>query len=473
MNADARAGTDKSRILIVCPHYPPSTEVGARRVSALAKTLSDDGYEILVLSAFGEPYDFARHPLSSEPISVGLAEPKPLLLSRLVLLKKFLQGPARRSPQPAINTSPGRRPAATTAPMSSAPISQAEGTGLLSRLTGEVLAWVGVLDHFKKWSWLAYRYGLRLCRAKRPALIIASGPPFSAVLAASRIARRCGLPFIADFRDPIGSPGKSASLAERFKQHVARRAETYLANTADWLTTASPGTAAVLGTRSADARQKLSVITNGFDGPLLARSVSTGHQLNIVFAGALYLNRSPYIFLEALESLLHEANIDSSRIVVKFFGAIESVEWRALQSWLVGKKSQLVMQIFPEVPLSQLKPHLESAGVTLNFAQWQPNQIPAKTFEQLRLGCEQIAVCEENSDTAKLLDNLAGIHVVEPTDIKRMNAVLVDLYARHVGRGLLTMPDRAQIQEFSRTAQNRKFSALVRQIAGPPSISNH
>ena len=86
---------DRNLIVIITPHFPPSSEVGARRVGAVVAALAAQGYQILVVSATE-----ARNApivgvaglseIDSNSISVlRTALPSPLLLSRLVVAKRW------------------------------------------------------------------------------------------------------------------------------------------------------------------------------------------------------------------------------------------------------------------------------------------------------------------------------------------------------------------------------------------------
>jgi hypothetical protein len=83
-----------------------------------------------------------------------------------------------------------------------------------------------LVDLDSQWSWfpLAARRGYALCREVRPDLIYSTGGASSAHLAAGMIARRTGLPWVAEFQDPLvhgdwyrGTvASKAFALAERY-----------------------------------------------------------------------------------------------------------------------------------------------------------------------------------------------------------------------------------------------------------------
>lgn len=328
-------------------------------------------------------------------------------------------------------------------------------------LADQLVPWMEVVDRYKKWSLRAYWLARHLAKSRRFDVVIASGPPFSSAVAAVAIGRYLGIPIVVDFRDPVASLQVGGPMGERFDRLVCRAVQRFLVRHANQVTATSPGIAKLLSSVLPSGARPIRIVRNGFDGKPQDRKANSGHRMNIVFAGALYLNRSPAIFLTALKQLLEDRDVDPARVTVSFFGAVDSPEWLELASIARSPPYKGVVSVFPLVNSAELQPHLVSATAVLNLAQGQPIQIPAKTFEHLGLGCEVIAVCERDSDTGRLLSGVPGVHVIGVDDSIAMGNTLRDIYVRHVVQGIVNSPSLDDIREFSRASQLKGFVESV------------
>jgi len=126
-----------------------------------------------------------------------------------------------------------------------------------------------------------------------PDVIVVSGPPFSAWFVAQRIARRRGIPWVADYRDLWTV--SSYYVLGPVRRRVDRALESHLLRTASLVTTVSQPLAdqmrAVFGVRS-------EVVLNGYDpmdlGALTPVSnPQSGLPLRIVYTGEVTADSEP------------------------------------------------------------------------------------------------------------------------------------------------------------------------------------
>lgn len=193
----------------------------------------------------------------------------------------------------------------------------------------------------------------------------------------------------------------------------------------------------------------------------MAGSSKTGNRLVIVYAGALYLNRNPFPFLQALDDLLQEPNVKADRIEVLFVGDCARYRNVSLVEWLSGRPCAQIVTIRQQITQEELRKVYQSATLLLNFAEGQPMQVPAKTFELLALGRELLMFCERTSDTAAIVEGVDGVSCVTSGDREMLKRVLGEIYHRHVEEGDLRAPSASAIERFSRASQNAIFKDLV------------
>lgn len=448
----ATVTTPASTVLIISFAFHPSNEIGARRVTALARYLADRGIHVVVVSAFGYQPVAPGAEVLPGVTAVPIRRPRRLWLDLLVKLKRWLTPEGEEELTDHLNLpAAGVEPAGVRA-------------SLKARLRERYFRVIYFIDHFKKWSWHAARAAIRAGREHRATLVLASSPPHSTLLAGAWAARRLGVPFVADMRDPwtdvLAHPDRPIEL------RLLRALEGWVMRQAAAVTSTSATAAALLVERDPTLASRIHVIRNGYDGDIAAPRVHTGGRLAILFAGALYYRRSPYPLLAALERLLSRPDVDPSRVQLTFMGdKVGSFSQRSLTRWLQGRRCASVVRILPPQAAAALAQEVAHATVLLNLAQQQPLQVPAKTFEHLASGREILLICEADCETAHVADGIRGVTRVDQSDPQVLDAVLLDLYNRHVIAGTACVPAAAEVCQFSSTLTNERFAVTLSALA--------
>jgi hypothetical protein len=292
------------------------------------------------------------------------------------------------------------------------------------------------------------------------------------VLAGFAVARAQRIPFVADFRDPWIGRYDFGSIPPGLLGRLLRRLHAMVVHKSSAITCTAPGLRRVLIDGYPRRVGRVSVIRNGFDGDLAhGPPIATDHRLVILFAGEIYMNRDPFPFLEAVERFACRAGVDLSRVRIRFVGNCEDYRGRSLPQWLVGKRSEAIVEILPRVARVESDRFTAEATVLLNLAQNQPDQIPAKTYDYIGSRREILLLCEGDSDTARLTEGVVGITRVDPLDATGLDKALGELYQRHVVEGRSLAPDPATALLFARHHQSELFAALLESIA--PELGNY
>jgi Glycosyltransferase Family 4 len=444
--------------IFVAYHFLPSAEVGARRVTALAQYLTAQGRAVAVISAFAGLANIAAESTVTAALTAfdleHVQDRKSVVDAFLVNAKKWLRKsasvllPAKRSP---------------TMEMVSANGSRRQSNSALHRALFTVLR---VIDDKKGWSMRVGRR-LRLLAARHPAsVIVVSAPPISPLCAAVFTARKLKLPVIVDLRDPITDIGAADQERSRTGRWSMRRiVESYVIERADAVVTTTPGLRDRLRSRYPAASARISCIYNGFDGEMTPAKFNTENRLTIVFAGELYLNRNPFPFLEAVDRLLNHSGVDESRIRIIFAGECEFHGGISVRAWSSARPCGRVLKISSRLDARKLKELYEEATLLLSFAEGQPIQVPAKTFELLSLGREVLVACEPYSDTARIIAGIPGVFVLLLSETDQLDDLLRSIYHRHVVEGRMSPPTRESVFQYSRAIQNKRYCALIDRVA--------
>lgn len=294
----------------------------------------------------------------------------------------------------------------------------------------------GFLAQPDRWaSWLPSTVikGLRLIHRNKYDAIWSTYPIMTAHCAAYILSRLSGLPWVADFRDPVSSsvgaenPFSVAS-QHRWERRVLRRAKRIVFTTA--------GAMGACAARYPDAHRakKMSVICNGYDeatfsGMAQQFSRERGKPLVFLHSGILYPDgRDPFPFFEALARLKAKGKAGSDKFLVVLRASSNEVRYRR-EIGRLGIDDIVIL----EPPIGNREAIFEqvSADGFLLFQGTQFNQqIPAKLYEYLRIGKPIFALVGENGDTAALLREAGGAVMVPIDDVSVIEDKLARFYER-------------------------------------------
>ena len=175
-----------------------------------------------------------------------------------------------------------------------------------------------------RWAFAAGRAGQAFLRANPAARVVlfSTYPPLGPHLAAWRLAHLTKLPWVADFRDPIGDsqgewqgmPRKSMLIADYLERRSMRDARAVVANT--------DGAAERLKKIYPASIDKIHLIWNGFDPEARLRPapLSTSSRKLISYVGSLYGGRTAKPLIESTARLVDCGRIRPEAILLRLVG---------------------------------------------------------------------------------------------------------------------------------------------------------
>lgn len=396
-NATAAPGK-KLRALIVSFHFPPYQTIGAIRVGKLAKFLIEQGWDIKVLSADhtaarGMPLEIPEElVVRTKWIDIDRVFSRRAVLSRLGFST------------PSLNAGPGDGGRDFDAGFSG------RFRRLLHRLFFTLAHWP---DRQIGWAPYAVRAGDALLATWRPDVILASSPPPTTLLAADILARRHGLPWIADFRDPwVDNPYYEYPW---WRYYIERAWEKAVVGRCWGIVSVSP----VVRDRFDAKFHKPSILAmNGFDPSDYPDAADipkpTGEYLRIIFTGHIYSGYSdPTILFEAVRDM----GAEGRRIRMEFYGTC--CETLALLARKIGVESSVI--IHGAVSHQESLKIQMGADVLLSL-QWinekEMSRIAAKLFEYIGARRPILAIGYAKGPVVDLLKNHhAGFVCDNATDV--------------------------------------------------------
>ncbi len=357
----------RMKILIVSWYYPPANTIAAVRLAALSRTLSDEGWDVRVLTARDIPFPQTLPTvLPSEQVVAARWFDAEGTLERL---SHRVRGAARDD-----GTERSR-----SAPPASAPAQPGWSRRLRGTLRRLVEEAVFLPDKSNGWIPYGYRAGRRLLDGWRPDLIFASGPPFSGCVIGHRLSRRYGIPLVTELRDRWSDdPYYPPSSPRRW---IDRRMEERILRASAGISTVSEPWADSYRARFGKPTQ---VVYNGYDPELLGTGDGgrEGPVVVIVYTGGIYPGRrDPAPLFEAIRALGDKGEF----VRVEFYGTPEHLVRPLAEAHGVAER----VVCHPAVPHAEIV-HIQQTADVLLLMQWndprEQGNVPGKFFEYIGTG---------------------------------------------------------------------------------------
>lgn len=324
-------------------------------------------------------------------------------------------------------------------------------------------------DRWTLWRIAAIAAGVRLIRRHRVTALWSTYPIMSAHCIAYALHRRTGLPWIADFRDPVSTsvePGNPYSFASQYRWE--RRVVAAASHTV--LTT--PGARDAYAERYPEAgnQSRFTVIQNGFDDAtftdLPVPPPRGNRPVLLVHSGMLYAQgRNPLAFFRALAELKSTRVLSAQTVHIRLRASGSEVMYR---SELTRLGIDDLVELAPPVSNhAALEEQARADGLLLFQGAEFDRQIPAKLYEYLRIGRPIFAVVSRSGDTAKLLQQTGGAELASIDDSEQITARL-RVFVQAVREGAFRVASDAVVRGYSRCNGAANLAALLDPLVPGP-----
>lgn len=334
---------------------------------------------------------------------------------------------------------------------------------------GRYLGWMARPDRWMSWQWAAVRDGLQMIKAHQPDAIWSTYPIATAHLIGAELQRQSGLPWVADFRDPMAQDGYPTDPAV-WQSYQAIEARAMQLATRCVFTT--PGAAQTYRARYPRFADKVSVLENGYDeesfAALSPAGALTPGRLTLLHSGIVYPSeRDPTQFFEALARVLTPVDGKGLSQKVGFPRHQLCVRFRApvhadLLAALAAQYGLLdVVELCPPLPYREaLAEMVRADGLLIMQAANCNAQIPAKLYEYLRAGRPLLGLTDPAGDTASAL-RAAGVEAIAPLDSVTSIAQLLPRFLQSLLQGDALLPRPNAVQQASRLARSQQLADLL------------
>ena len=327
-------------------------------------------------------------------------------------------------------------------------------------------------DRWVSWKLDGVRQGMKMIREFRPDVLWSTYPIATAHLIGAELHRRSGIPWVADFRDPMAQDGYPADPAtwQQFKA-----IEEQATDQARYCMFTTPGAARVYRERYPNAAARIVVLENGYDEESFA-AVQTASPREALNPGAITLLHSGIVYPSERDPTQLFVALGRMKKSGQFLSVALKLRFRAAAHEQMIKRLaeehgvQDMVEVCPPLPYkSALQEMLRADALLVMQASNCNEQIPAKIYEYLRAGRPIVCLSDPQGDTVDVLRR-AGIDMVAALDSAEQ---IEHLLARVVGgEGLHQFPERTMVAQASREGRTADLAALMERLLQRPSVES-
>ena len=410
------------RVLMIAFHFPPfSGSSGVQRALSFARYLPRFGWEPLVLTA---------HPRAYERSSADLLADVP---PGTIVERAFALDSARHL-----------------------------------ALLGRYPAFAARPDRWVTWWLGAVPKALRMITKYQPDALWSTYPLATAHMVGHSVRRLSGLPWVADFRDPMAQDGypSDPKTWQSFK-----RIEQQVIEDAHFSVFVTEGAARMYRERYPGATHaSVRVIENGYDEESFVGLDHASEDASPLVPGAITLlhsgvvypsERDPTQLFRALRLLLDTGRLSSGELRLRLRAP-------GHEDYLAGLIARYDVREIVELarPLphrSALQEMRRADGLLVLQAANCNDQIPAKIYEYLRCRRPILALTDPRGDTAGFLRK-AGISDIAHLDSAEEIASRMERFLEQLKLGAAARPDEALVRAASRQERTRALAELLEQL---------
>lgn len=418
------------KVLMIAFHYPPiQGSSGVHRTQAFSKYLPDHSWQPAILTATKKAYADWRE------------ENEALIPENVHVIRAFA-----RDVHSALS------------------------------IRGRYFKFTAVPDRWNSWILPAIVAGYRFIKREKPAVIYSTYPIPSAHVIGLVLHKLTGLPWVADFRDPMYQDGfPQGWLLRRAYRWIERKTVQY--SSLQIFTT--PGAVEQCATKYPELNPKrIRLIENGYEEEIFdsiagnSSTIEFGENVSrkvMLHSGLVYTQeRDPTALFEALSVLKNEKLIAKENfcLVLRGSGSVQRFE-----TMLCEKDIEDLVSLEPPVGYRSAIEEMMTVDALLVLQASNCNQqIPAKAYEYLRCKRPILALTDKAGDTARLLINSGISSIAALDDVDEIVSLLKDFMAENSKENYVPIDDE-QVRSMSRRGRTAELAKLLDLVAAASKVA--
>lgn len=332
---------------------------------------------------------------------------------------------------------------------------------------GKYLSWMALPDNWQSWIIGGVFSGLKSIYQNRPSVIVSTYPIASAHVIAYLLHKVTGIPWVADFRDPMAQENYPI---EKRKKKIFEWIENKAVKHCENIILTAPGAIKFYQNKFPQVDENFwQLVPNGFDehifsGVEASRRQSSannekGKPITLLHSGVIYPSeRDPSDLFQAIAELKQENKINQNnfKLILRATGHDDQYQVKLITLDIAD-----IVNLVPPVPYKKaLQEMLNVDGLLLLQADNCDYQIPAKAYEYIRVRKPVLALTSITGDTGKLLKS-AGVSCITPLNDKEKIKLALIYYLEKITANGFNFLSEEETLKFSRQYHAKSFEKIL------------
>jgi len=323
-------------------------------------------------------------------------------------------------------------------------------------------------DHMIFWIPFAVIKGIKISVKEKPDIIYVSSPPHSSHFIGLILSFIFRKPLVADFRDPwMDNDYLLGLLRSKLQKKKSMWLESLIINNATRvILNTNTNRNAVLRRYQSLNKEKLIVLTNGFDGDDV-KDIETkeNKKFTITFIGSIYPYFKTDLFFDGLKLWIEklESKDISSRFQVLFIGSKNTT----VETMVQERNISNVISFIDYLPKKKALGICLSSNlllIMLGFNKDSKRIIPSKLFDYF-LCKKPILAIVPDGEAAQLIRKTKTGYIVSEDDPCVMERTIASKYKQFIENGTLDYsPDRRIVEQYSILSLTKRLSSVFNEI---------
>jgi glycosyltransferase involved in cell wall biosynthesis len=411
------------KVLLIAYYFPPMGLGGVQRALAIARYLSEIGWQVMVLTS-----DFHDYPI----LDRSLADKLPADVEVISVADPVSMGKQVKD----------------------------ENSYVLSRKNIFLRRFMRVPDSRLFWANNVYGKCLKKVRAFDPDWIVSTSPPPSVHLLARRLRSELKSGWLADFRDPWA--GDNQPELTFLHGLLNRTMEAKTMKDADLVTAVTAEHSLDLKRRYQVYADKIHHIPNGYD-PVDFCDIAEclPDEFVIAHGGTLVNYDYAGLFIDALVRLADESEEFKKRFRFHQIGSLTEPIHKLLKS---DASSTIAVELTGYLGHRKTLRELGRASALVVFsgvAEGVELNMPGKLYEALYFDKPLLVMFRQSSPAIGVVAGLPEVYHLDPENKEQIRSQVKKLFEKHISGNLRIESRRAQISQYSRKAQTERMADLM------------
>ncbi|MCW8831760.1 MAG: hypothetical protein OQK03_00385 [Colwellia sp.] len=332
---------------------------------------------------------------------------------------------------------------------------------------GKYFSWMALPDNWQSWILGGFFSGLKSIYQNRPSVIVSTYPIASAHVIAYWLHKVTGIPWVADFRDPMAQEDyPTEKRKKKIFEWIEKKAVKHCKN----IVLTAPGAVEFYQNKFPHVDKNFwRLVPNGFDEQIFSGVMASNEQssednvqsqvITLLHSGVIYPSeRDPSDLFQAIAELKQDKKIKQGnfKLILRAAGHDELFKEK-----LTSLSIADVVILAPPIPYKEaLQEMLSADGLLLLQADNCDYQIPAKAYEYIRAQKPVLALTSMTGDTGKLLKS-AGISCITPLNNKEKIKSALIVYLNKIIEGSFNFLSEEESYKFSRQYHAKTFEKIL------------